>query len=785
MRVLEISDKEEAAAFAGKLFARWGAEVIKVESPQRLAPARHLDLYLNGGKGRVALDPRSSADASALDALAREADIVLTDYDVSETEDLRIMNLGGTTPQVRVSITPFGLSGPYKHYKATASTLLALGGYTWLMGDPGRAPLTLPGNYPSYQGGTFAYLAALSAYLACPRQPLQVEVSILECLASLHQFTDTMWLFGEVVRSRHGNRWENLSPTTLLKCADGWYGVNILANFWFSFGHMIGRPDIASEGPLSTNMGRMEHQDEVEAIITEALGSKPRKEIFKEGQEVWRVPVGHAATMADLLDDPHLNERGFWRRLENGVTAANGQPLLLPGSPFRVVGEPPPPEFPPQPPASSEPRFRTGERASSSGQVSAPPDKPLAGVRVLDLTRIWSGPLATRILGDLGAEVIKIEAPDGRGGAIRRPGGEMVDQPWNRQALFNKLSRNKKSISLDLKAESGREIFLKLVEKSDVVIENFSARAMPGLGLSYDVMQSVNPRIVYVPMPAYGLTGPYRDYIGLGPSIEPVTGMTAILGYSDEEPRVTSKAITDAIAGTTAAAAVVMAMEQRQRTGAGCMLDLSQHETGVAFLGEYIIEAQLSGNEPVRLGNGSPQFSPYSVYRCRGEDDWIAVAVRSDEEWTAFCSVVAPELREDSRCASLESRLGNRALLDEEIERRTTKWDKRELESALQAHGVAAGAVLSAPEWLNDRHLKERDFFVELEHAVVGRTAWDGLGVVFNSERKHQGWVAAPLLGEHNRSVLTELLGLSEAEIDRLHEEGVLATAPRQAAAEV
>jgi crotonobetainyl-CoA:carnitine CoA-transferase CaiB-like acyl-CoA transferase len=774
MRVLEISDREEAAAYCTKLFARWGAEVLKVERPGRLPASRNLDIYLNGGKRRVALDPGRQPDLRALTRLADEADVIVTDYSPRQTEELRLLELGGRSA-VRASITPFGLSGPYRDYEATSATLLALGGYTWLMGDPGREPLTLPGNYPYYQGGTFAYVAALSSYLA--GQASRIDVSVLECLASLHQFTDTMYLFGNIVRSRHGNRWENLAPTTLLQCHDGWYGVNILPNFWFSFAHMIGLPDAATEGTFATNAGRMDNQDELEAIITRALWHKPRKTIFKEGQEVWRVPVGYAATMADLLEDPHLKARGFWRRLEDGQA---NRDVLVPGSPFTVVGESAPLELPTRPAASDEPRFiaspaTKGESAGEAGLAS----RPLAAVRILDLTRIWSGPLATRILGDLGAEVVKIEAHEGRGGAIRRSNGQPIEGHWNRQGLFNKLSRNKQGIAIDLKAPAGRDIFLRLVEKSDVVIENFSARAMPSLSLSYEQMRSVNPGIIYVPMPAFGLNGPYRDYIGLGPSIEPVTGMTAVLGYSDDEPRVTSKAITDAIAGTTTAAAVLMALKRRHDTGAGCMLDLSQHETGIAFMGEHVIEAQLAGREPARRGNPHPELAPHGVYRCSGEDDWIAIAVRSEAEWVAFCRVLrAVHLINDARFVTREARLANATALNEEVNAQTASWNKRDLERALQARGIAAGAVLTPPEWLSDPHLEARRFFVELEHREAGTTRWDGLGVIFDGVRDYEGWKSAPCLGEHNRSALASLLGLTDAELDGLYEQRILAEEP-------
>ncbi len=769
MRVLELSDSPEAAAFAGKLFRRWGAEVIRVEKPGLEPPWAAADLYLNAGKRRVFLDAHSPEGIAGITALARDADILITDYTPAALSATGVLDLEG--PKVRASITPFGLDGPYRDRPATASTLLALGGYTWLMGDRDRTPLTMPGNYVYYQSGTYAYTAALSALLNGGAPSVTIEVSMLEALASLHQFTDTMWMFEGKVRSRHGNRWENLCPTTLLPVSDGWIGINVVPNFWFNFALMMGRPDLASEGPWALNAGRMEAEDEIEALIVETFKDMPKKQFFKEGQETWRVPVGYAASLQDVLDDPHLAHRGFWNVTHNGE-----QEVRTPASPFRFVGQEHPPEPSPQPHEEAGITWRAAAMEANGGE--APATRPLEGVRVIDLTRIWSGPLSTRILGDLGADVIKIEAPDGRGN-IPRPG---VARPWNHQGLFNKLSRNKTAVAIDLKSPGGREIFLDLVAQADVVIENFSARAMPGLGLGYDDLRKVNDRIIYVAMPAFGMNGPYRDYVGLGPSIEPITGLQSIMGYGPDEPRVTSKALTDAIAGTSAASAVVTALWRRAESGKGALIDLSQHETGVMFIGEYFIETQLTGAEPQRMGNGHRVYAPHGVYRCAGDDEWVAVAARDDTEWRALCRVLGlEELPGETRFATAGDRRMNAAELDRLIEAATSARPKRDVEATLAAAGVPAGAVLRSPEYLSEPHLHARNYFVELTHREAGTTMWDGSPLRFDGERGYESWFAAPCLGEHNRSTLHRVLGLTDQEIDTLYAEGVITETPSSA----
>jgi crotonobetainyl-CoA:carnitine CoA-transferase CaiB-like acyl-CoA transferase len=412
--------------------------------------------------------------------------------------------------------------------------------------------------------------------------------------------------------------------------------------------------------------------------------------------------------------------------------------------------------------------------------------RPLEGVRVADLTRIWSGPIASRILGDLGAEVIKIEAPTGRGpaeiAASGRPGsfpdGDPGEHPWNRNGLNNKLNRNKLSVAIDLKAPEGRQAFLELVALSDIVIENFSARAMPGLDLDYPALRAANPRAIYLSMPAFGHGGVYESYVGLGPSIEPVTGWTALMGYSPDEPRTTAQALTDAISGTAAAAALLTALRRRAETGEGGYIDLSQEEAGVAFFGEQFIERQLTGTEPVPLGNGHPRIAPHGVYRCAGDDQWIALAARTDEEWRALDAFAGCGWSADPRFATNADRLVHREALDAAVEAWTGAFDKRSLARDLQALRIPAAPVVSAPEWHSDAHLEARGFFVEYDELCSGHQRYDGSPLVFNDIRGYETFVRAAGMGEHNRTVLGGLLGYTDDRLAELEERGVIVDRP-------
>jgi crotonobetainyl-CoA:carnitine CoA-transferase CaiB-like acyl-CoA transferase len=778
MRILELSDAEGAAAICGRAFVHAGDDVIRVECPDREPPWQPADIYLNGGKRRVALDYRNAAGRAAIAAIAARCDVVVTDAPVQDVKSFGLLSLGGEGP-LHISITPFGLSGPYRDWQATDATLLALAGHTWLAGDPGRAPLTMPWRYPRYQAGQFAYIAARSELLrAAPQERSRtIEVSMLECLSSLHQGTDTMWTSERVIRSRNGNTFFR-GGQMLLPCHDGWYEVSAGQAFWVGFAHMIGRPDFATDPKYATLAGRSAHQREIEQITTDALWDWPVQRIMCEGQEVWRVPMGYVAALGSLLKDEQLAQADFWQPIA-------GQPeLRMPGPAARIVGEPRPPEPTTAPPGSDteavlaevarEDQPASGRKSCEEGSYRP----PLAGIRILDLTHIWAGPLVTRILGDLGADVIKVERPTGRGPA--EIPNDPKPRPWNRQALFNKLNRNKRSIALDLKHERGRELFLRLVAKADVVIENFSPRAMPNLGLGHDRLRALNPRLIYVAMPAFGLGGPRRDYIGVGTSIEPSSGLTALMGYSDAEPRITAAGVTDPMAGTVGAGAILDAIERRRQTGEGALIELSQQQAGITFIGEYLIERQLTGREPVRLGNGHRVYAPQGVYRCRGEDDWISITARDEREWRALCAVAGRGWERDARFAGVACRRADRAALDEAIEAWTSGLEKWEISRLLQQQGVPAGPVLSAPEWLAEEHLNARGYWVEYNHAEAGRGRWDGSPIRLDGNPGTGCWTPAPLLGEHNAAVLMELEEVDAHVVEALWADGVITDHPPQ-----
>jgi crotonobetainyl-CoA:carnitine CoA-transferase CaiB-like acyl-CoA transferase len=412
----------------------------------------------------------------------------------------------------------------------------------------------------------------------------------------------------------------------------------------------------------------------------------------------------------------------------------------------------------------------------------------LRGTRVLDLTRVWSGPLAGRILADLGAEVIQIvgrvtvssNRPQPAVAEIMGvfPGNDPGERPWNRMSQANDFNRNKLGLALELDTPEGIDIFKRLVRISDVVLENFSPRVMSNFGLDYPVLKEINPGLIMCSMPGYGLTGPYRDYISYGTNLDPAAGLASLMGYAGEEAHMSGNAYPDPVAALHAVGAILTALFHKHRSGAGQHIDLSQAESAMCLIGEAILGTCLNGRVPERIGNRHPVYAPHGCYRCQGEDRWVAVAVSSEEEWQALAGVLGrPDLVEDPSYADKHKRRENQDELDKIIESWTARHTHHGAMERLQKAGVPAGAVLDAAELLTDEHLQGRHFFMEIDHPEVGPKAYCCLPIKFSRPAVSAGR-PAPCLGEHNEFVLSELLGLSKEAIARLEEKGIIGTEP-------
>lgn len=402
---------------------------------------------------------------------------------------------------------------------------------------------------------------------------------------------------------------------------------------------------------------------------------------------------------------------------------------------------------------------------------------PLQGVRIIDACIYWAGPMATVLLADLGAEVIKIESIQ-RLDYLRLLGGWPTPDGYEFSAVFNGANRNKYGITLNMNHPEGKRIFRKLVETGDIVTENFSPRVMENWGLSYEALKQINPRLIMLSMPGFGTTGPWRNYVTFGPNVEMVSGMPTISGYPGGEPMMTGY-VADPAAGLMGAVAVMVALQRRHRTGQGQHIDLSQMEAITSFMGEAIMDYVMNGRLQPRRGNRHPSQAPHGVYRCKGNDQWVTVCVTSEEEWGRFCEAIgSPAWTKEPRFSSVAGRCENHNALDDLIEGWTGQREKHEIMRILQEAGVAAGPVLSYAEVLNDAQLLERAFFETVTRPVTGTHPYPGFPAKL-TETPVSIRRPAPTLGQDNEYVLKTVLGMSDEEIRRLADDEVIGTVPQ------
>jgi crotonobetainyl-CoA:carnitine CoA-transferase CaiB-like acyl-CoA transferase len=426
---------------------------------------------------------------------------------------------------------------------------------------------------------------------------------------------------------------------------------------------------------------------------------------------------------------------------------------------------------------------------------------PLEGIRVAAITVVWAGPHVTQLLAEWGAEVIRVEpinsvqrnsrgaenrmtreqaiaaAVIGGAGAPSWPDYEPGDDPWNRSAAFNSHSRNKRSMTCDVMSPEGREAFLKLIEVCDVFIENNVPETIEKAGLTWEALREVNPQLIMLRMPAFGLDGPYKNYRGFGTHVEGMIGHHYLRGYRDADPSYTGDAFTaDGIAGVLGALAVTMGLRHRRRTGEGQQIEMPLAQAFLPVLGEFILDYTMNGRVTPPQGNTHPSHAPHGVYPCIGDDQWIAIDVATDEQFAALCETLdATALASDERFAGTEARWLNRDALDAALGAFTAPREKEQLFHELQAVGVPAAPTHDELEALADEHLNARGFFQEATIEGIGTHRYPGMTIEM-ANTPNEIRLPPPKLGEHNEYVYLDLLGYSRDEYESLIERGLVGT---------
>jgi crotonobetainyl-CoA:carnitine CoA-transferase CaiB-like acyl-CoA transferase len=783
LRVLEIS-AGIAGSYCGKMFADAGADVVKVEpaegDPMRRWTAAATEVppggtgalfgYLSAGKRSVVLE---SVTGPGTRELLADVDLVVADgerpgWDARAVHEL--LPPGAAT--VVVSLRPFGLDGPYVDDGVVVNEFIlqAMCGSTGSRGWPGEVPLQAGGRIGEWVAGVYGAVAAAAA-LRRSRSTGQgdlLDLSVFEAMII------TMGGLGAVAASVLGKdtrvSGRSIELPSIVPTADGLVGLcTITAQQFADFLVMIDRADLLDDADLASFAGRLRRREEFLEITRGWAAARTTDEIV-ELAVAFRIPVAPIGTPSTVTEIDHFRTRG--------VFVKNAAGALQPRVPYRseafdTAG----------PGAVPAPGEHDGRVDWPPRRKRAPGDdagaRPLAGLRIVDFTAFWAGPVATHTLASLGADVIKVEGlrrPDG----MRFSGGRPPawERWWEWGSVFLSCNGGKRDLTLELSVPRAREILLRLIATADLVIENFSPRVMGNFGLEWEDIRSASPRVTMVRMPAFGLDGPWRDRVGFAQTMEQASGMAWLTGQADGPPLI-PRGVCDPIAGLHAAFAALAALEVRDAAGRGMLVESTMVEAALNVAAEGLLEASVNGRELRRDGNRGPGASPQGVYRCAGHDDWVALAVLDDAGWKGLAGLLG---RADlAGRDDLAAEAGRRAAADE-IDAVIGGWaagvEADQAEARLRAAGVAAARVRLPADLLADPHLLARGFWVPVSHPVAGDFLTTGMP--FRSAGAGEPWrpAAAPTLGQHNEEILTGILGMSAEEVRVLAEQNVIGTRP-------
>ena len=783
-----------ATSYAGKLLVDYGARVINVEPEdgfvtrglEPLLKNGHSALhgYLNANKqsvttGGVAANHPSVAEADLvlLDPQTLPASVSLQDFDC---------NL--------CAISWFGLSGPYSNFQGSDGVIHALTGLMYGIGDPEGPPLISKGYQAQMIGGLSAFNGALGYLLGQQEEKIARGSSPFFCLdASIYEANMCLTDIGPInaynnipLPSRMGiNRFPPTYPMGIWPCMDGWLGVTCLRpSQWKAFCKLLELDDLADVPLFESSVARLEASDVLEPLILEALSTRSAQDLFYQGQAM-RIPLARVPTMDELFHVDQYVERQAFSDFSYG-----DETFKAPSVPFRLAKTPP--AFggraaelgadndqwitPANPGSLRSPRQTT--QASTTPTESAQTERlPLEGLKVIDLSMGWAGPLAARNLADLGATVIKVESCTRFDWwrSWEATAEWIADDGAEKAIPFLYANRNKLNVTLDLESPRGRDLLLRLVADADALVENYSGGVLPKLKLEYQHLVEVNPQLVMVSMPAFGCTGPWSGFRAYGSTVEQSSGLPHLQGSDSQPPTMQHVAFGDAIGGLNGTAALLTALYHKKRTGQGQFVDLSQVECLFPHAAPGILHQSVYGESPERTGNRHAEHVPDGVYPCVGDDRWIMIQVRNDEAWKHLCEQ-APDLQSFQQLSTGE-RLEQRDRIETSLSQWTQGQDATSLMHQLQQAGVVAAVLNNGADLLDDPQLIARDYLQWMERDYVGRQPhpsppWR------QGKAPLQLRTPAPTLGQHNQSVLGGMLGVSETELESLAEAGIIGDKP-------
>lgn len=784
-----------AGAYCTKLLVDAGAQVIKLEGPSGDTLRRRsasnivtsdtdspLFQYLSASKRSIVLDPADESDIDRAIGIINEAHAVVWSPGSPLAEHPRLApeRLHSGAPNLIVTaITPFGLGGPWSGRAASDLTLQAWSGGIWARGVPEQPPVFVGGRQDQWSAGVVAGVATLIARIAQIRSGhgQLVDISILEALSQ--------WLFGyspvtcfdvagaplKAKRSVHVPGVEETS--------DGYVGTMVgTGQQWLDFCAMVEHPEWAEDPALLRVDTRSDNGSAISSLIGKWTSSHTTDEVRELASAflIPNAPVGNGETIPNF---DHFVSRGAFVENPSGGFLQPALPYNLHGVAMRPFGP-----SPALGEASLEIADTGRDDTDTSGADPLFAELPLSGIRVLDLTSLFAGPFFTRLLAMFGAEVIHLESvsrPDlYRMYSLRQVGREPHWQEW--VPNFAGANTNKLGLTLDLRADRGRQLFLDLVATCDVVVENFSARVMDNLELGFEQLRAHRPDLIMVRMPGFGLDGPWRDVPAFAPIIEDASGITWLTGYPDDKPQ-EAQSVGDPNAALHALAATLIALFHRHRTGEATLVEAPMIGAALNISAEQVIEYSANKHTLMRDGNRGLNAAPQGLYLSCDSDEfgrrdcWVAIAVETEEQWCALRAAV-PDVDPATTRNDMSTRRQHHDAIDAAISEWCATRSADEIVEQLWSVGVPVGKVIPPHRQGDLPQVQARGFLETVDHPIFGPARYDTFPARFSAGPSRYNRAPAPTLGQHNATILAAV-GCDEDELRELERQGVIGSEPK------
>ena len=788
-----------AGPFASRTLGDLGAEVVRVEIPghvdaTRLAqpcvpglPAGEGSLlfqYLNWSKRSMSLDIEDPQSREIFRQLVGSYDIVFESFAPGYLEGLGLgyAQLRQWNPMiVLVSVTPFGQTGPYSKFEDSDLVLQAMSGIMQISGRVDLPPLKHGLDQSYFCGGLNAAYVALAAYYAALEQGVgdHVDLSIHECLASELVLNQPMYTFAGVVQSRRAVVQDPFAgepvPTRngfVSFQSGGGASIDTIAD-------VIGNERFRDPA-YAKGVYRVENANHINAQLAQSLASSDAREVFLKAADR-RLLAGFVQKAEDFLSCPQLQSRKFLVEIEHPQGGTFKYPAQVLGMSEGMVTE-----RVSAPGLGQHTAEVLDELRRTVARVRPPlcePKRPLAGIKVVDLSTVFAVPYLGSLLSDLGADVIKVESPT-RVDQSRKPTtgpywrNAPGAEPWNEAGAFYVLNRGKQSIVIDLSQEAGRQVLCDLIRDADILLENFTPRVLRKWGLGYEELKRINPRLILLSNTGYGQTGPWANYPTQGTTLECTMGIAAYTGYRNDKPWKVGQSYPDFLACWSGMIGVMAALVARRRSGSGQAVDISMYEVGVSLIAKALLHFQVTGQDLERIGNEDQDCVPSNLYQTAGPDKWVAITVKTDEQWRRLVALIGdPELQDDE-LESVTGRMQHRERIDAVIGRWVSTRQNMAVMHELQSRAVPCGPVLNARELLSNEHLLARDFYEAVDHGepigvmpLIGRPYRLANRCVSIRHR-------APRYGEHNRQILMGLPGYGPEQVQALYEQAIIHDRP-------